>query len=642
MGMNAADGTHTRVHDWAADKLAGIKITASRFDAENDDFSSSLSNMVARDGQSTVAANIPFSGFKITGSTAASALKDVLIYADVQTNRTNFLTVSEATSQNSISGVAQVAIGSYSTGAPAYWIPGFNNTSGVTLTISGLSARSMLAGGVAMTSGMLLSGVPAMVISDGSGFHLMNPQRAPINFVPTAGFQENSVTLTKMVHNVQGSIITQGASGTPQFLAPGTTGLPLVTKGASANAIYEALAAVGLASDSVIEAKILNRAVTINKLGSDTTQGAIISHTASGAPAYIVATTSGYPLVTKGASADAAFQQLGATGIGDNEITLAKWNHETVQGAVVYTGAAGTPTYLAPGTSGQVLQSGGASANIAWATVGGVADNSITLAKLEHNIQGTIITQGAAGAPQYLAPGTTGLPLVTKGASANAIYEALAEVGIADGAVGVAKLKAAETPQGAVIVTGAGGVPAYLATGTDGQVLTSAGASANPAWEAAGGGDSWAQATPIATASGTSITFGSLPAGLSMIFVHFDGTSTDSTGNIDVQIGDGGGIETGGYTNTMESNQAGTHTFANSSDAFSILTDATGDTVHGHMVLARLDSGHEWTMSHTMRTTGNGNIYGAGSKDLSAELTQVLIKTSSGNFDAGRIGLSYI
>jgi hypothetical protein len=62
----------------------------------------------------------------------------------------------------------------------------------------------------------------------------------------------------------------------------------------------------------------------------------------------------------------------------------------------------------------------------------------------------------------------------------------------------------------------------------------------------------------------------------------------------------------------------------------------------GHMVLARLDSGHEWTESHTMRTTGNGMITGAGSKDLSAELTQVLIKTSSGNFDAGRIGLSYI
>jgi hypothetical protein len=156
------------------------------------------------------------------------------------------------------------------------------------------------------------------------------------------------------------------------------------------------------------------------------------------------------------------------------------------------------------------------------------------------------------------------------------------------------------------------------------------------------GGDSWTQATPIATASGTSITFGSLPAGLSMIFVHFDGVSTDSTGNMDVQIGDGGGIETSGYIDTSESNQAGTHAFVASSDAFTVATDDTGDTVHGQMILARLDSGHEWTASHVMRATGNGMLFGGGSKDLSAELTQVLIKTSSGNFDAGRIGLSYI
>ena len=65
--------------------------------------------------------------------------------------------------------------------------------------------------------------------------------------------------------------------------------------------------------------------------------------------------------------------------IADNEITLAKWKHETVQGAVVYTGAAGTPTYLAPGTSGQVLQSGGASANIAWAAESVTLANSVTL-----------------------------------------------------------------------------------------------------------------------------------------------------------------------------------------------------------------------------------------------------------------------
>jgi len=294
MGMGS--GEHTRVQDWAADKSAGIKITASRFDAENDDFSSSLGLMIAVDGQSTVTANIPMSGKKFTGSTAASALKDVVIYQDVQQNRTNFVTVSETTAQNSISAVPQVTITSYTTGAPVYWIPGFNNTGAAKLTISGLSAASVQVAGAALTSGMLLSGVPVMAVSDGSGFHVMNPQRAPVNFVPTTGFQANSITLAKIKHEtVQGALLSIEASGTPTYLAPGSAGQFLVSGGAS---------------------------------GSNSWSNAAL----------------------------------------DNSITLAKWNHETVQGAMVYTGAAGTPAYLAPGTSGQTLTSGGASANLSWTT----------------------------------------------------------------------------------------------------------------------------------------------------------------------------------------------------------------------------------------------------------------------------------
>jgi len=245
MGMSG--GEHTRVQDWEADKSAGIKITASRFDAENDDFSSSLGLMIAVDGQSTVTANIPMSGKKFTGSTAASALKDVVIYQDVQQNRTNFVTVSETTAQNSISAVPQVTITSYTTGAPVYWIPGFNNTGAAKLTISGLSAASVQVAGAALTSGMLLSGVPVMAVSDGSGFHVMNPQRAPVNFVPTTGFQDNSVTLAKIKHETtQGAVLSFGASGTPQYIAATTSGYPLVTKGASVDAAFQRLGVGGL------------------------------------------------------------------------------------------------------------------------------------------------------------------------------------------------------------------------------------------------------------------------------------------------------------------------------------------------------------------------------------------------------------
>ena len=41
MGRNAA-GTYTRVHIWVTDKNNSVKISASRFDAENDEFGSAL------------------------------------------------------------------------------------------------------------------------------------------------------------------------------------------------------------------------------------------------------------------------------------------------------------------------------------------------------------------------------------------------------------------------------------------------------------------------------------------------------------------------------------------------------------------------------------------------------------------------
>ena len=241
MGRNAA-GTFTRVHNWVTDKNNSVKITAARFDAENDEFASALTS-------------------------SGEIVK-------LQTGSYHHLNVTETTAQNSISGtLAAGAITSYATGQPNWWIPGFNNTGAVTLTISGLAARSVQAAGAAMTSGMLLSSVPAFVVSDGSGFHCMNPQRAPINFVPATGLQ----------------------------------------------------------ADSVITAKIIDDAVTTAK-------------------------------------------------IIDNSVTLAKLNHETVQGAIIHLTASGTPTYLAPGTSGQLLVSGGASANVAWSTVATGATNGFAIA----------------------------------------------------------------------------------------------------------------------------------------------------------------------------------------------------------------------------------------------------------------------
>lgn len=66
-------GTHNKIHDWTTDLQGAIPVTASRMDEQHDDFSSSLTNCVCKDGQTTTTARIPFaSGLSAAGGSTAS------------------------------------------------------------------------------------------------------------------------------------------------------------------------------------------------------------------------------------------------------------------------------------------------------------------------------------------------------------------------------------------------------------------------------------------------------------------------------------------------------------------------------------------------------------------------------------------
>ena len=60
-------GTYTRVYTWTSDAAGTIPITASRFDTQETDMATALSNCITKDGQQTITADIPFNSHKITG-----------------------------------------------------------------------------------------------------------------------------------------------------------------------------------------------------------------------------------------------------------------------------------------------------------------------------------------------------------------------------------------------------------------------------------------------------------------------------------------------------------------------------------------------------------------------------------------------
>lgn len=143
-------------------------------------------------------------------------------------------------------------------------------------------------------------------------------------------------------------------------------------------------------------------------------------------------------------------------------------------------------------------------------------------------------------------------------------------------------------------------------------------------------------ATEQASTSGTSIDFTNIPAGVRRISITFVGVSTNGTSPVSVQLGDAGGFET---TNYLGSTATANHTNSFRTDD---INNAAG-VRHGRCVL-ELEDASDFTWSFTAligRSDSTGIVPSAGTKALSAELTQVRITTVGGTdaFDAGAINI---
>ena len=103
-------------------------------------------------------------------------------------------------------------------------------------------------------------------------------------------------------------------------------------------------------------------------------------------------------------------------------------------------------------------------------------------------------------------------------------------------------------PEGSGVVT-IDGLTYPAADGSANQLMKTNGSGVLGFTDAPSGG--FTQGTEQATTSGTSVTFGSIPSGVSMVVMNLFGVSQASNAQtIRIQLGDGGGIETSGYLST--------------------------------------------------------------------------------------------
>ena len=178
------------------------------------------------------------------------------------------------------------------------------------------------------------------------------------------------------------------------------------------------------------------------------------------------------------------------------------------------------------------------------------------------------------------------------------------------------------------------------AAGTSGQVLTSGGSGAAPTWTTPA---SIISGTAVASTSGTSIDFTSIPSTVKRITVMLSGVSTNGASIVQIQLGTSGGVQTTGY-----SSGAWIANTSNGNSTSAFLTTNGGDAAYirdGMAYLTLLNSATGlWTFNSVFSGSTSGiNSIGGGSKTLSGTLDRIRITTANGTdtFDAGSINILY-
>ena len=186
---------------------------------------------------------------------------------------------------------------------------------------------------------------------------------------------------------------------------------------------------------------------------------------------------------------------------------------------------------------------------------------------------------------------------------------------------------------GAFTTLTSNGNPVATTTGT--QTLT------NKTIGSGYGGGVITSGTAVASTSGTSIDFTSIPSWVKRITVMFNGVSSSSTSIKQVQIGAGSAQSTG-YTSTSSTvgTTVGTSTV---SSGFCFGTNIATDQISGLMVIANV-SGNIWVASYSAYgNTTPQSCFGGGTVTLSGALDRVRITTVNGTdtFDAGSINILF-
>lgn len=205
------------------------------------DLATGLSTAVTKDGQTTVTANLPMAGFKITGIGAATARTDAASLATIQ-DGTGIYVATVGGTADAITLTPSPAITSYVAGQAFYWIASGANTGAATLQVSGIGGAKALtkSGSTALAAGDIPSGSLVGARYDGTRFQLVSA---------VAGISASILA-------AKGDLISATAAATPAVLTVGTDGQVLVAASGQATGLQWQTKAATNAAAGFIEIAI--------------------------------------------------------------------------------------------------------------------------------------------------------------------------------------------------------------------------------------------------------------------------------------------------------------------------------------------------------------------------------------------------
>jgi len=293
--------------------VAGTVISSTAFNALTSDLATGLSTAITKDGQTTVTANIPLAGFKITGLGAATVGTDAVRYSQIQSGTDKLVTV---TGTDTLTGSMTPALTAYAAGNQFSFVVANTNTGAVTINIDGVGSKSITrTGSTALVAGDMVAGQVALIEYDGTRFQLLNGN-SYTNLVVSGTLTYGGVTLTNAVTGTGKMVLDTNS----------TVNNPTVTN------YVESVVAIGTVTSSNTIA-----------LTNGTVQTATL--TASTACTFTM------PTATAGKSFVLLLKQAASTGNGTATFTGVKWG---TAGAPTITATAGKMdilTFIADGTN---------------------------------------------------------------------------------------------------------------------------------------------------------------------------------------------------------------------------------------------------------------------------------------------------